>query len=390
MIAVVFGTTGELIKLAPVLRRLEDRGAPVLRLCTAQQASQILPMLSDFGLSEPDVWLGRGFRGEDLERPRHIPRWLAEVFVNFARHRRRLASQVRGGPGRPLLVVHGDTMTTVIGAVIGRLLRVPVAHIEAGMRSGDWRNPFPEEINRKVAAKLTRIHFAPGAGAVANLAAERVRGEVIDTAHNTIADNIRDIPAELPPGIAVPAEPFGLVSLHRQELLYNEHGLRAVLQVLRESADRRARLLFVDHPISAAAVDSAALSGLFDGDRFVRIPRQRYFHFLSLLKRSSFLVTDSGGSQEECAFMGHPCLIHRTVTEHATGLGESVVLSKGDLATVREFLEDPERLVSGPIELGGSPSDRIIRCLEERAFLARPGRPAALTTGPATIGRAGR
>jgi UDP-N-acetylglucosamine 2-epimerase (non-hydrolysing) len=239
------------------------------------------------------------------------------------------------------------------------------------MRSGDWRNPFPEELNRKVAARLSRIHFAPGPGAVANLAAERVRGEVIDTAHNTIADNIRDIPAELPPGIAVPADPFGLVSLHRQELLYNEHGLRAVLQVLRASADRRARLLFVDHPISAAAVDSAGLSGLFDGDRFVRIPRQRYFHFLSLLKRST-------------------CLIHRTVTEHATGLGGSVVLSGGDLSTVRRFLEDPERLRSEPIELDESPSDRIIRCLEERGFLAPSGRASALATGSATIGRAGR
>jgi UDP-N-acetylglucosamine 2-epimerase (non-hydrolysing) len=381
MIAFTFGTTGELIKLAPVLRRLEDRGAPLLRLCTAQQAGQILPMLSDFGLSEPDLWLGHGYRGEDLERPRHIPRWLGEVSLNIARHRRRLALQLRSGGGRPLVVVHGDTMTTVLGAVLGRLLRVPVAHIEAGMRSGDWRNPFPEELNRKLAARLTRIHFAPGPGAAANLTAERVRGEIIDTAHNTISDNLGDIPAELPPGVDVPAEPFGLVSLHRQELLYNEEGLGSVLRVLRESADRRTRLLFVDHPITAAAVDSAGLSGLFDGERFVRIPRQRYFHFLSMLKKSVFLVTDSGGSQEECAFMGHPCLIHRTVTEHATGLGGPVVLSRGDLGTVREFLANPERLRSEPIRLPESPSDRIVRHLEERGFLGAPGRTLSARTG---------
>jgi UDP-N-acetylglucosamine 2-epimerase (non-hydrolysing) len=352
----------------------------MLRLCTAQQAEQILPMLSDFGLAPPDVWLGHGHHGEDLERPRHIPRWLGEVSLNFARHRRTLASRVRGEGGRPLMVVHGDTMTTVLGAVIGKLLRVPVAHIEAGMRSGDWRNPFPEELNRKVAAKLVRIHFAPGPGAVANLTAEHARGEIIDTAHNTISDNLGDIPAELPPGIDVPAEPFGLVSLHRQELLYNADSLRGVLEVLQQSADRRNRLLFVDHPITAAAVDAAGLGGLFDGERFVRIPRQRYFRFLSLLKKSVFLVTDSGGSQEECAFMGHPCLIHRTVTEHATGLDGSVVLSRGDLAVVREFLDDPERLRSEPIRLPESPSDRIVRCLEERGFVGGPERTHSVRT----------
>jgi UDP-N-acetylglucosamine 2-epimerase (non-hydrolysing) len=386
MIAFTFGTTGELIKLAPVLRRLEDRGAPLLRICTAQQAAQILPMLSDFGLSEPDVWLAHGHRGEDLERPRHIPRWLAEVSVNLARHRRSIAAQIRTGGARPLMVVHGDTMTTVIGAVIGRLLRVPVAHIEAGMRSGDWRNPFPEELNRKLAAKLATIHFAPGQRAVANLRNERVRGEIVDTEHNTISDNLGDIPAELPRGIDVPSEPFGLVSLHRQELLYNQEGLRSVLGVLRESADSGARLLFVDHPITAAAVEAAGLDGLFDAERFVRIPRQRYFYFLSLLKKSVFLVTDSGGSQEECAFMGHPCLIHRTVTEHATGLGRSVVLSGGDLRTVREFLEDPERLRSEPIRFPESPSDRIVRSLAERGFLEEGVRTSAAHTGDHAAG----
>jgi UDP-N-acetylglucosamine 2-epimerase (non-hydrolysing) len=254
------------------------------------------------------------------------------------------------------------------------------------MRSGDWRNPFPEEVNRKVAARLTRIHFAPGSRAVANLTAERVRGEIIDTGHNTISDNLRDIPAELPPGVDLPEGPFGLVSLHRQELLYNEGALRAVLEVLRESADRSARLLFVDHPITAAAVDSGGMASLFDGDRFVRIPRLRYFHFLALLKKSLFLVTDSGGSQEECAFMGHPCLIHRTVTEHATGLGGPVVLSGGDLGTVRRFLDDPGRHVSRPIEVGESASDRIVRCLEERGFLVPGGDSPALAANAASTG----
>ncbi len=376
MIGVVYGTTGELIKLAPVLRRLEERGVPVLGMCTGQQAQQIGPMLSDFGLQAPDYWLARGHRGADLERPRHIPGWLASVAGRFARRRGEIGLRLRGD-GRPLMIVHGDTFTTIIGAALGRLMRVPVAHIEAGMRSGDWRTPFPEELNRRATAKLATIHFAPGARAVANLRGEGARGEIIDTGYNTIADNLRDIPAALPPGIDVPTEPFGLVSLHRFELIESREALGAILNVLRDSAQQGTRLLFVDHPTTAAAVDSAGFAHLFDSERFVRIPRQRYFHFLALLKASSFLVTDSGGSQEECAFIGLPCLIHRAVTEHETGLDGSVVLSRMDLEVVRDFLADPGRLRTDSAPPSESPSERVVALLEERGFL-EPARAGSL------------
>jgi UDP-N-acetylglucosamine 2-epimerase (non-hydrolysing) len=373
MIAFVYGTTGELIKLAPVLRRLKNRDVAVLGLCTGQQAEQIPPMLADFGLPEPDLWLARGARGFDLERPLQIPGWFGRVGLSFARSRRGIARRLREADARPLLIVHGDTFTTIIGAGLGRLLGVPVAHIEAGMRSGDWRNPFPEELNRRATAKLARIHFAPGVRAVQNLRAEQVRGEVIDTGRNTISDNLRDLPAAVAPDIDVPPEPFGLVSLHRFELLRNRDALSSILTVLREAAAHRAPLLFVDHPITAAAVESAGLGHLFDSERFVRIPRQRYFRFLSLLKVSSFLVTDSGGSQEECAFMGHPCLVHRAVTEHETGLDGSVVLSRMNQETVRAFLSDPERFRCAPPPSAESPSEQIVRYLEERGFLPAAG-----------------
>lgn len=385
MIAIVYGTTGELIKLAPVMRRLEQRGVPLMGVCTGQQIRQIGPMLTDFGLSDPGLWLGRGHRGEDLERPRDIPRWLAEVGIGSLRRRAELKRRL-AADGAPLVIVHGDTMTTLLGATLGRLLGVPVAHIEAGMRSGNWRDPFPEELNRKATARLARIHFAPGPRAVSNLRAERVRGEIVNTEHNTIVDNLREIPAGLPPGMQVSDEPFGIVSLHRQELLYNRGALTATLTTLRESAHCHARLLFVDHSITAAAVRSAELDRLFDTERFVRIPRLRYFHFLSLVKASSFLFTDSGGSQEECAYLGHPCLIHRAVTEHSTGLDGSVVLSGMDQDVVRRFLEHPEHLRTDPVLIAESPSDKILRHLARRGLIpdasaAAGGEAAAMGAG---------
>jgi UDP-N-acetylglucosamine 2-epimerase (non-hydrolysing) len=269
---------------------------------------------------------------------------------------------------RPLLLIHGDTMTTVLGALMGRSMRVPVAHIEAGMRSGDWRNPFPEELDRMAAARLARIHFAPGAHATANLRAMHVRGQIIDTRGNTIRDAL-DLVPPIAPGVDIPSERFGLASLHRSELLSSRTALSGILELLRE-ASRHAPILFIDHPVTVAAVSKHQLESLFD-ERFRRVPRQSYFTFVALLKASGFLVTDSGGSQQECAQLGHPCLVHRAVTEHPEGLNESVVLSRMDLGVVRAFLEDPSDYERRPAADRRRPTDLIIGYLLENGYLSR-------------------
>lgn len=366
MIAVVYGTTGELIKLAPLLHRLEAQGRPALSLCTGQQIEQIPAMLRDFALAQPDHWLRRR-TARDLERPKDIPGWLADVARTYATQRRPIEGTIRRDTRRPLLIVHGDTITTLLGTLMGRQLRIPVAHVEAGMRSGNWRDPFPEEVVRRAVSRLAAIHFAPGSRAVANLQRERVRAKIVDTGENTIRDSIELPAVAVSQSLELPAEPFGLVSLHRFELLERPERLRAVLEVLHESSRERP-LLFVDHPVTASAVKKAGCDDLFDG-RFRRIPRQRYSEFIALLKRSELLVTDSGGSQEECAFLGLPCLIHRAVTEHDTGLNGSVVLSGLNLAVVRRFLEDPGRWRKPPRPLVQSPTDVILGYLERHGHL---------------------
>ena len=150
MILVVFGTTGELIKLAPVLLRLDARGHRYVLATTGQQVQQI---------------------------------------PSF---------------------VHGDTMTTVLGSVMGRSLRSTVAHIEGGLRSYDLRHPFPEELNRKLATALSRIHYAPGPWAASNLRG----GEIVDTGSNTIRDSL-ELVTDDEPSVTLPGQPFGIVSLHR-------------------------------------------------------------------------------------------------------------------------------------------------------------------------------
>jgi UDP-N-acetylglucosamine 2-epimerase (non-hydrolysing) len=368
MIGIIFGTTGELIKLAPVIIELERRGHRPLMICTGQQVQQIPPFQTALGLPATDLWLARGAGRLDLDRKRQIPPWASRVVASVLRARQRLRSRL-GSDGRgPFLIVHGDTFTTVLGALAGRALRMPVGHIEAGMRSGDWRNPFPEEINRRIAARIVDVHFAPGDRPIANLRREGVGGTIIDTRQNTIRDAVDLVGDLAQPAVEVPVEPFGLVSLHRFELIEQEALFRPLLELLHEHS-RHQPLLFVDHSTTASVIDrSRALGALFD-DRFRRIPRQSYLQFIALLRRSGFLISDSGGSQEECAFLGIPCVIHRAVSEHDTGLDGSVVLSRLNLDVVRGFLENPARWRIPAAETGTGPSRIIVDELQRRGLV---------------------
>jgi UDP-N-acetylglucosamine 2-epimerase (non-hydrolysing) len=375
VLAIIFGTTGELIKLAPVLHRLDRIQAPYLLITTAQQTTQIPTALNEFGLRDVDLQLADGRGGRDLEHLPDIPFWLARVAGRFVRNRAAIGRRLSHSGSKPVVLVHGDTMTTVAGSLMGRALSIPVAHVEAGLRSGTWRSPFPEEVDRRITSKLADIHYAPGGWATDNLRAANVRGAIVDTGANTIRDALALVDTD-DPGIALPDEPFGIVSLHRFELLGQPGRFEECIEMLHR-ASRRTPLVFVDHPVTVSALNRHGLGHYFD-DHFRRIPRLRYSSFISLLKRSAFLVTDSGGSQEECAALGLPCLVHREVTERQDGLdGGPVVLTGGDAAVLERFLEDPLVHRRAPDGTLRSPSDVIVADLEARGHVQAAVTPTA-------------
>jgi UDP-N-acetylglucosamine 2-epimerase (non-hydrolysing) len=365
VVTVIFGTTGELIKLAPVLRRMHELERPPFVACTGQQIEQIPSLLTAFELPQPDVWLAGGAGGRDLRRRGDIPRWLSTVLWNAGRERGRMRRKMQAAPTRPLVLVHGDTMTTVLGALIGRAMAAPVAHLEAGLRSGDWRNPFPEELDRRIASRLAGVHLAPGPWAASNLRAAGVSGEIVDTGGNTIRDALNLVPPAAP-HFALD-EPFGVVSIHRFELLESPAKLRGFVDVLREHS-RRTPLLFIDHPVTVAALEAAGLEDRFD-ERLRHVPRLGYFDFVALLHACAFMVTDSGGSQEECAALGKPCLVHRMATERIEGLDGPVALSHMDLDVVTSWLSDPLAHASAPAPMVASPSELVVSYFETHGFL---------------------
>jgi UDP-N-acetylglucosamine 2-epimerase (non-hydrolysing) len=358
VILTIYGTTGELIKLMPVLTRFRDREIPFVQASSGQQVLQIPRLLELARLPPVDLWLGRGSAGRDLRSNGDIPGWAAGVGARFVRRRGELRRRLRAGSGKPLVLVHGDTMTSLYGAILGRTLGFPVAHIESGLRSFDLLNPFPEELNRRATSRIAGILYAPGAWPASNLR----RGTIVDTGSNTIRDALALVPADLEPPIELPDDGFGIASLHRFELLRDRTLLAETIAVL---AGCGRPILWIDHPVTIAALEKHGLS-LGGGIR--PIPRLDFFSFVAVMRRSGFLVTDSGGSQEETYYLDLPCLVHRKRTERREGLGENVVLSGYDVGALLAFLVDPgvhRRRSDLP---GSHPSDVIVDDLVARGF----------------------
>lgn len=339
MIVFIYGTTGELIKVAPVMRELTRRGIDFEQWTTGQQATQIEPLARHMGLPPVDVWIGSSPTSPDLQRMLDLPRWALGILSRIVRQRRALRRRLRADGHQPFVIVHGDTMTTLYGALIGRFLGARVGHVEAGLRSFDLLHPFPEELSRRLTSRVATRHYAPGSWAAGNLGP---RDGVVDTITNTLRDSIDMAVIDHGSASEKPEHPYAVASIHRQELLGNADLLRRTMELLFEAATQQ-RILFIEHAITVHALRAQGLYDRYVASDLVQTPRLPYFEFTDLLRDTTMLFTDSGGGQEETYYLDVPCLIHRKRTERREGLGENVVLSEYDLDAARRFFADPAR-----------------------------------------------
>lgn len=353
MIVFIFGTTAEAIKLAPVARRLDERGIPYESWLTMQHTDSLRKVLPELGFREPTRYIANGRNGHPLKRSTDVLAWLVSVGAWITRNTRHIRKEL---PHGSIIVVHGDTLTTVIGAVIAKRLHVPSAHIEAGLRSGNWRHPFPEELDRRVVGRLATIHYTPSEEATRNL---RRKPNVVYTLGNTVIDEVLDRGDD-----ATESDPFGVVLLHRFEFMSNQQLVETTMRTLADESPYPLRLV----------LDAYSEQGL--AETLTRIgsaklepqPKLRHQQFMGLLKSARFIVTDSGGIQAEAALLGVPTLVHRKTTEQSEGLGENILLSEWDSARLSEFLRNFEtyrRPVRRPTE---SPSDIIVDDLVARGY----------------------
>ena len=215
------------------------------------------------------------------------------------------------------------------------------------MRSGSLRHPFPEEINRRVAGRLVHIHFPPTDRDAGNL--RRHRGLKVTTGANTIIDAVRyalDHPR--PTSLTLP-DRYGLATLHRFELVSREDLYRTALETLREYSVKLPIIYFAGASERERMVQYGLLD-LFDRENFRLEEKMSYVAFLPVLARATFVVTDSGGLQEECGHLGIPCAVHRTKTERHDRRGPAGRARPASMTRkLRAFLDDYDRTGSnGP------------------------------------------
>jgi len=332
----IFGTRPEAIKMAPLIRELSrSKYSLRIRVCvTAQHREMLDQVLRLFRIRvHRDLNIMR--KGQTLEQL--TARTLVQV-------RQAIAAEKPA-----MVVVQGDTTTTFAASLASFYASVPVAHIEAGLRTGDYQHPFPEEMNRVMTSRLASLHFAPTPLARANLVREGISPGSIHVTGNTVVDALLEVVkrhrssrvdfSALFPEIDWKKKII-LVTGHRRENFGAE--FRNICKAIRKIAEVRDDVQFV-YPVHLNPnVQKPAREMLSHTGNILLLPPVPYDPFVWLMNRSYLVLTDSGGVQEEAPSLGKPVLVMRRRTERPEGI---------DAGTVRLVGTSTSRIVAGVTEL---------------------------------------
>jgi UDP-N-acetylglucosamine 2-epimerase (non-hydrolysing) len=357
-ILAVVGTRPEAIKMAPVIRALRSGSwAEVRVLATAQHRQMLDQVLEAFAIV-PDVDLDIMAPNQTL--PELTSRLLSRLDEVFARER------------PDAVLIQGDTTTVMTAAMAAFYRHIAVGHVEAGLRTGDLHNPFPEEMNRIVAGRLSRWHFAPIAGARDNLLREGFDPSSVHVTGNTVIDALLEVvQREVPLPVEVPeGRRMLLVTAHRRENFGAP--FREICGAVRDIADRHADVHVV-YPVHPNPNVSGPAHEILSGHaRIVLCPPLDYLPFVAAMKRAHLILTDSGGVQEEAPALGKPVLVMRQETERPEAVEAGVVKLVGPVreaivAEASRLLDDPEayaRMARGVSPYGdGRAAGRIVDIL---------------------------
>ncbi len=328
----VVGTRPEAIKMAPVILALQQEPWADVRVLATAQHRHLLDQVLEFFAIVPDLDL-------DIMRPNQALTTLtARLLLDM--------DDVLSAEKPDVVLVQGDTTTVMSVALSSFYHNIPVGHVEAGLRTGDIRNPFPEEANRVIAGRLARWHFAPTSMARDNLLREGVDAEHVVLSGNTVIDALlmtaaRDLPLDL--GLD-PARRMVLVTSHRRENFGAP--FRAICRALRTLANRNpdVQFLYPVHPNpNVRDVAHDMLSAL---PNFVLTEPLDYPPFVAAMRAAHLILTDSGGVQEEAPALGKPVLVLRDETERPEAVAEGVVKLVGPHE--QRIVDETQRLLDDP------------------------------------------
>jgi UDP-N-acetylglucosamine 2-epimerase (non-hydrolysing) len=323
----IFGTRPEAIKLCPLVRDLQTRSEFTVRVCVTAQHRRMLDQVLEAFQVAPDHDL-------DIMRPHQTLAGLTARILEAL-------EPVLEAESPDLILVQGDTTTTLTAALAGFYRRTPVGHVEAGLRTGDLSQPFPEEMNRLLTARVADLHFAPTTRAAANLIAEGVPQERIHVTGNTGIDAVLYVRNAMESG-TLPETPWPWLDVSRRLIVVTSHrrenfgnGFVREMQALARIATRPdVEIVYPVHRNPNVLEPAHELLGGLPNIHLIEpLP---YVPFVDLLRRSYLILTDSGGIQEEAPSLGKPVLV------------------------MREKTERPEAVEAGTVKLVGTDEERIV------------------------------
>ena len=353
----IVGTRAQLIKVAPIVVECESHHLPVMLLMTGQHHETMQDILDEFGVVSPIL---SAVPATEHATVSSLLRWLPSAYRGVKRQLRNLQLD----SVQLDVLVHGDTLSTLIGAFAGRRCGARVIHVESGLTSGRLFDPFPEEAVRRLVFRLADVALCPDEAAV-----RRMRNyhemDVIDTMGNTILDAIR-LAGVNGAQTSQPVVPNLVVSLHRFQNIFFRARLSYLVTLLERLAKTHA-IHFILHPATRKRLKKTKLwRQLEENPRIHLRPRMAYGEFLRLAAGATCVLTDGGSNQEELAAIGVPTIIMRARSERPDGLGKNIILEADAKPDVATFLES-----GGPMKLyndkevtpGNSPSARIVQML---------------------------
>lgn len=362
----VFGTRPEAVKLAPVVHALRKSEflEPIVTL-TAQHREMLDQMLKWFGIAAD----------YDLNLMKH-----GQTLADLTSRVIKAMDEVLETAKPELMLVQGDTVTVMAASLAAFYRKIPVGHVEAGLRTEDRYNPFPEEMSRRLTGKLASLHFAPTPLAVENLKRENIVENVYLTG-NTVIDALLDTSSRLDES-KVDLNLFANVDFERYRvLLVTAHrrenwgsSMTEIARALRVIAEEFPDVQ-IFYPIHKNPIVRDSIEPVFAGhDRLICVEPLDYVPFVYAMRRCNFVLTDSGGIQEEAPSLGKPVLVMRTNTERpeavSAGAAKLVgVEQEGIVSAARELLTTPDsyrRMSTAVNPFGdGQASKRIVEAIEE-------------------------
>lgn len=367
----IFGTRPEAVKMAPVVQALAREPGIESRVCVTAQHREMLDQVLDLFNIKPDIDL-------NLMKPKQsLTRLTSQILDHL--------EPVLRDEHPDWVLVQGDTTTVMAAALASFYQGIHVGHVEAGLRTGDKRQPFPEEINRRMAGVIADLHFAPTERARRNLLAEGVEEWRIKLTGNPVIDALNQI-SEMPVpeevdqwiktwGLTTGGKRLVLVTAHRRE--NQGEPIEQICTALRELAEKYAGRINIVYPVHLNPSIQEPVHRLLDGvPGIMLLPPLEYLSLVHLEKQAAIVLTDSGGIQEEAPAFGKPTLVLREKTERPEGVAAGVLRLVG--TDPRRIVAEASRLLDDPVAYNemahaanpfgdGHAAERIVKALLEYA-----------------------